>query len=73
MGHQARPGPTGLLQGQLDPDIVTALAVVEHGHGPGELGSLRIVGWMIVAAVVGELLHAASQVVVVVIPHTRVS
>ena len=61
VGDQAGAGPTGLLQGQLDPQIVTGVAVVEHGDGPGQLGALRVVGRMIVTAVVGKFLHGRAM------------
>jgi hypothetical protein len=56
--HKASPGPAHLLYGELDPEVVTLLAIVERGHNPRDLRSSRIIGRVVVATVVCELLHA---------------
>lgn len=65
VGHQARSRAAHLLHGQLNADVSAFVAVVEHGHGPGQLRSLGVIARMIVTAVVSELLHVRSE------PRTR--
>src|SRR5690242_3282772 len=61
MGDQARPGTTGLFQGDLDAQVTAGVAVIERGHRPGQPGLVRVVLRMVVEAVAGELLHRSSQ------------
>jgi hypothetical protein len=49
------------LQRQLHPEVVAAVAVVKGGHRPGHLSPLRVVGRMVVAAVIRELLHSDGR------------
>jgi hypothetical protein len=57
VGDQTMTGPADLLQSQFDPNVLAAFAVVHDRHGPGQLRALRVVGWVVVAAVVSELFH----------------
>ena len=61
MGDKPRPGPADLLDRELHPSIAALLAVVEGGHGPGDLYPLCVLGWVVVTAVVSELLHEAES------------
>ena len=49
------------LQRQLDPEVVAAVAVVKGGHRPGHLSPVRVVGRMVVAAVIRQLLHSEGR------------
>jgi hypothetical protein len=57
VGNQSGSRTTYLLDRQLDPKVVTLGAVVYRGHRPGYLGTFRIVRRVVVAAIVGQLLH----------------
>lgn len=61
VGDEARARPPDLLQGELDPKVAALVAVVEDGDRPRHLGALEVVGGMVVAAVVGELLHPPTR------------
>jgi hypothetical protein len=61
VGDQTGTGLPLLLQGQLHPEVIAFVAVIEGGHSPGELGPLGIVGRVVIEAIVGELLHVPSQ------------
>ena len=50
-----------LLDGQLDPGVFAFLAIIHRRDDPRDLRALRIVGRMVVDAVVGQLLHGVSQ------------
>ncbi len=58
--HQTRPRLAHLLDRKLNPDVVAELAIIERSHNPRELGALRVVGGVVVATVVGKLLHACD-------------
>jgi hypothetical protein len=57
---QARPGPAHFFHRELDPKVVAKLAIVQCSHNPGDLGALRVVCGVVVATVVGKLLHACD-------------
>ena len=57
MAHQTGTGPPRFLKGELDPNVAALVAVVQDSHGPGQLRSIRIIGRVIIEAVVGELFH----------------
>jgi len=50
-----------LLDRQLDPDVAASVTVVDRGHRPRELCWLAVVITVVVAAVIGQLLHLVSQ------------
>ena len=60
MGDQTCPGPAHLFHRELDPKVVAKLAIVQCSHNPGDLGALRVVCGVVVATVVGKLLHACD-------------
>jgi hypothetical protein len=60
MRDQAGAGPFHLLDGELDAQVVAAIAVVQRGDRPGKLHPLRVIRWMVIFAVVRESLHDAS-------------
>ena len=62
MGRKPGPRPACFLQGQLDPQVATLVAVVHGHHGPGQLGLLRVVLGVVVAAISGEPFHAEQSI-----------
>jgi len=60
MRDQTCPGPAHLFHRELDPKVVAKLAIVECSHNPGDLSALRVVRGVVVATVVGKLLHACA-------------
>ena len=58
MRDQACSRPAHLFYGELDPEVVAELAIIEGSHNPRYLGALRVVVGMVVPTVVNELLHA---------------
>src|SRR5271154_1387230 len=61
MTHQTGALPAHLFHGQLDSRVDTFLAIIEHRDDPRDLNPLRIIGGMVVFAVVSEFFHGASQ------------
>jgi hypothetical protein len=57
VSHKTSPRPAHFLERQLDPKVVARVAIVKRSHGPGQLGPIRVIGEMVVSAVVSELLH----------------
>jgi hypothetical protein len=62
MADQSGSGPSLLLDGQLDPEIITFLAIVKGSHRPSQAGPFGIIGWMIVKAVIDQLLHRPESI-----------
>lgn len=61
VGDEPGSWASDLLHGQFNPEVAAFVAVVEDGHGPGKLRPLRVIGRVIVTAVVGKLLHLRSE------------
>ncbi|MDQ4133146.1 MAG: hypothetical protein M3179_08085 [Actinomycetota bacterium] len=57
MSNQPRSGTPDLFERQLNAEVAALVAVVEQGDRPGDRRALRVVGGVIVLAVVGELLR----------------
>src|SRR5205807_3340356 len=57
VSDKPRPRATHLLDGELDPQVSTFVAVVEEGDGPRHRGPLGVALGVVVGAVVGQLLH----------------
>lgn len=49
-----------LLQRHLDAQIATTWAVVENGHGPSCRDLVLVVSWMVIEALLDQLLHGAN-------------
>jgi hypothetical protein len=60
MAHESRAVLSRLFDGELDARVLALVTVVERGHDPGHLDTLRIVDRMVVDAVVSEFLHAIN-------------
>ena len=61
MADEASAGIAGLFDGELDPQIAALVTVVERCDGPRDLNALRIVGGVIVEAVVRQFFHFPSS------------
>ena len=61
MADQAGAWTACLFYGELDPEVVALVAVVEQRDRPGDGRPLGIVGRVIVEPIVGQLLHEARS------------
>ena len=61
MGDQARTGAPNFFHRQLHPEVVAGVAVIKGGDSPSHLGAFRVVGGVVVPAVISQLLHKEGQ------------
>jgi hypothetical protein len=57
MSHKTSARPAHFFERQLDPKVVARVAIVKRSHSPGQLGPIRVIGGMVVSAIVSQLLH----------------
>lgn len=57
VGDLAVAGTSHLLQGQLDPEIATSVAVIEDRHRPGAWDLVFVTLWVVIAPVLDQFFH----------------